>query len=121
MAVITLLGRDFDVAPYKIGTLRQAAPIIDRINGSITDNSLTALTNSAGDLCAFLAIGIGKLDSSVTAETLEEELGIGDLPDLRAAFLTILAASGFEMKEGNAPAGSDAGDPAVSPTPSTAS
>lgn len=121
MAMITLLGRDFDVAPYKIGTLRQAAPIIDRINANITDTSLTALTNSAGDLCAFLAIGIGKLDPSVTAATLEDELGIDDLPTLRAAFLTILAASGFEMREGNVPAASDASDPAASPTPSTAS
>lgn len=101
MAMITLLGRDFDVAPYKIGTLRQAAPIIDRINASIADTSLTALTNSAGDLCAFLAIGLGKLDPEITSTKLEDELGIDDLPTLRAAFLTILSASGFEMKSGN--------------------
>lgn len=104
MAKVTIMGRDLEVAPYKIASMRKAAPFIDRINataGAMT--TLEGLTNAAGDLCAVLAIGLVKIDPTLTAEKLEEELGIEDLAALRGAFTAILQESGMQAGERPAP------------------
>ena len=34
MALLTIAGRTFDIAPFKLGSLKRAAPLIDRINAA---------------------------------------------------------------------------------------
>lgn len=109
MAKLTILGRDFEIAPYKLASMRRAAPFIDRINataGSMT--TLEGLTNAAGDFIAVLSIGLVKLDPELTPEMLEEELGIGDLAVMRDAFTAVMKESGLAAGEVPAPVASEA-------------
>jgi hypothetical protein len=104
MAKITLLGRDFDVAPYKIGAMRKAAPFITRINetaGSMT--TLEGAVEAAGDMIGFLAIGLSKIDPTLTAEQLEEQIGLNDALDLQKAMIAVIKDSGLQTGEAKAP------------------
>lgn len=99
MAQITLLGREFDVAPYKLGAMELAAPFVDRINATI--GALTTLEGAvkvAGDLVGFVQIGLAKIDPELTVAKLKDEVGYDDLAVLQAAFSSILLASGFKAK-----------------------
>lgn len=103
MATIKLLGRTFDVPPYKLSTLRVVAPAIDRIN--TTANSLRTLegvVGAADDLVVVIAAGLVKIDPELTAEALGDQLGVADMPAIRDAFLSIMADTG--MASGEAPA-----------------
>jgi hypothetical protein len=104
MVTVTLLGRDFDVAPYKLGALRKAAPIVERINttaGSLT--TFEGAVEAACELAALVSIGLVKLDPALTAEALEEQLGMEDMPALQKAALDILSVSGLSQGEAKAP------------------
>jgi hypothetical protein len=104
MVAITLMGRDFDVAPYKIGAMRKAAPYITRINE--TAGSLSTIDGAvevAGDMIGFLSIGLVKIDPTLTPEYLEEQIGMGDLVELQAAATAVISASGLRPGEAPAP------------------
>jgi hypothetical protein len=104
MAAITLIGREFDVAPYKIGAMRKASVLLDRINS--TAGALTTLegaVTAAGDMIALVSIGLVKIDPALTPEVLEEQVGMEDMTDLQNAVQTILAASGLKSGEAKAP------------------
>jgi hypothetical protein len=101
---ITLLGRDFHLAPYKLGAMRKAAPLLERINA--TTGALTTLegaVHAACDMAALLSIGLVKLDPALTPEALEEQIGMDDLAALQKAVMDVLAASGLRPGEATAP------------------
>jgi hypothetical protein len=110
MAKVTLGGRDFEIAPYKLGQLRAAAPIIDRINASIpklTDTkvppTMSDMAASLTDTLAVLYIGIAKADPTVTLEVLEDLVGIGDQAAVLSAFREVMQESGLGKGEALAP------------------
>lgn len=99
MAHLTILGREFDLAPYKLGALRRAAPHIDAMNaigGALT--TMEGMVESASHMIAIVAIGLEKLDPVMTAAHIEDEMGLDDLPALGAAVRDLLAESGLAAK-----------------------
>jgi hypothetical protein len=106
MATITLDGRDFDLAPFKLGALRKAAPILDRINaasGSL--DSMEVMVDSSADIIEVLAIGLVKIDPAMTAEAVLDIVGFDELPMIQRAFVTLMQESGLAPKgEAQAPA-----------------
>jgi hypothetical protein len=105
MAKITLDGREFDIAPYKLGSLRKAAPIIDRINATMAKlDSMEGMAQSASDLAAVLSIGLVKIDPALTPEGLDDLVGFDDLPAMLACFTEIMEQSGLTQGEATAPA-----------------
>ena len=106
MAELKIGGRSFEIAPYKLGALRQAAPHIDAINASVkslkavepSDDeapSIVGLFENTEHLMAILAIGLQKIDPACTAEWLDEVVGPEDMPAIGVAFRKILAESGL--------------------------
>ena len=107
MASLTIAGRSFEIAPYKLGALRRAAPHIDAINASINAASLAdddgvisiaALFENTEHIVAVIAIGLQKLDATLTAEVLDDMIGADDMPALGAALRDILAEAGLAPK-----------------------
>ena len=108
MARLDIMGRSFEIAPYKLGALRKAAPHIDAIN--ITAGALTSvegMMESQHHTLAVLLIGLQKVDPSITAEMLDDEVGLDDIPSLVSCFQTIMIESGLaapgEAKAPSAP------------------
>lgn len=99
MATIHILGRDFAIAPYKLGELRRAAPFIDNIQRK-TDGSgsLSDLMDSAVDLLNVLSIGLLKVDPMLTAEYLEANVSMDEFVGLQSAFLDLSEESGLKRK-----------------------
>lgn len=125
MATLTIAGRSFEIAPYKLGALRKAAPHIDAINVSVkaaekaakaakeagkttdttTDVSIAGLFENTEHIVAIVAIGLGKIDPAMTADALEDVIGIEDMPALGTALRDILAEAGLAPTgEATAPA-----------------
>ncbi len=105
MATIHILGRDFAIAPYKLGELRRAAPFIDNIQRQ-TDGSglLSDLMDSAVDLLNVLSIGLVKVDPVLTADYLEANVSMDEFVGLQTAFLELSEESGLQRKgEATAP------------------
>ena len=125
MVKVSLLGREFDIAPYKLGDMRRAAPIVDRMNGAA--GSLSTLEGGvefAGELAAFVAIGLSRIDPTLTVEALEDQLGMDNVRELQVAFQAILRASGLTPGEAKAPSASaeqDGASPSSSPPSSSTS
>jgi hypothetical protein len=128
MAIVHLLGRDIEVAPYKLSAMVRAAPIVDQINEwlkTFRDKALDPstgepiegvikveeLTRAVGLLVSFVAIGLVKVEPALTEEALCEEFGIGDFPVLMTAYLAISRASGMGSSTGEAQAPSGAAEP----------
>ncbi len=112
MASLVIAGRSFEIAPYKLGALRRAAPHIDAINASINAASLaddgvmsiTGLFENTEHIVAVIAIGLQKLDATLTAEALDDMIGADDMPALGVALRDILAEAGLAPKgEAGAP------------------
>lgn len=104
MAKLTIGERSFEIAPFKLRELRLAAPHIDAINdvaGALT--TFEGLTQSARSIIEVLAIGIQKIDPSVTADALEDMLGMEDMVNLQVALTDVMEESGL-AKKGEAPA-----------------
>ena len=105
MATVTILGRSFEIAPFKLGALKLAAPHIDAINA--TSGALTTMEGmiaSAEHTIAILAVGLSKLDPTLTVEKLTEEIGFEDFPLISRAVSEILSESGLAPKgEAKAP------------------
>jgi hypothetical protein len=99
MATINLAGRAFELAPYRLGAIRKAAAYLDRINArGVSIDTLEVVLESAHEMCEVLAIGLSKIDPEYTAEWLEDQLGIEDMPALQTAFKEVLVASGLAQK-----------------------
>jgi hypothetical protein len=108
MARIAIGGRDFDVAPYKLAQLRQAAPYIDRINataGALT--TVEGMTASACDFLGVLSIGLMRIDPALTLDALEDMVGLSDIASLRDGFMAVLVESGMIAGEAEVPVPAD--------------
>jgi hypothetical protein len=123
MTEITIGGRAFELAPFRLGGLRRAAAYLDRINARAAtfdpENPLAAglegALDSARDMCEVLAIALMKVDPACTADWIEEQLGIDDILELQQQFREVLIASGL-AKKGEAQAVSEpAGAETVEP------
>jgi len=109
MARVIISGRAFDLAPYKLAQLRQAAPFIDRINasqGALT--SVEGMVSAAGDFLGVLAVGLARIDPSLTLTVLEEMIGLDDVPALRDGGMEVLQESGMIAGEAPAPIAAEA-------------
>jgi hypothetical protein len=115
MATLVIGGRSFEIAPYKLGALRKAAPHIDAINASVQElegddaeaaaPTITGLFENTEHIVAILAIGLQKLDPALDAAALDDMIGPEDMPALGIALRDILAESGLAPKgEAQAPA-----------------
>lgn len=98
MATIHILGRDFDIAPYKLGDLRRAAPFIDNIQRKTDAGSLTDLMDSAVDLLNVLSIGLVKIDPVLTPDYLEANVSMDEFAGLQSGFIDLTAESGLKSK-----------------------
>jgi hypothetical protein len=111
MAKVTLLGRDFEVAPLKLADLRKAAPALDRINSTAGSMStLEGLIASMSDIAIVVSVALVKCDPEMTAQYIEENAGMPDLDALRIALETIMQESGMAPRAGEAPAPSKAAE-----------
>jgi len=109
MARVVISGRAFDLAPYKLAHLRQAAPFIDRINatqGALT--SVEGMVGSAADFLGVLAVGLTRIDPALTLDALQEMVGLSDITALRDGFMEVLVESGMIAGEAAAPVPADA-------------
>jgi hypothetical protein len=106
MVTVTMGGRSWEVAPYKIGAMRKAAPHIDIINSKVGAlSTVEGMASVASEFLSVLLVGIQKVDPSVTLEQLEDEVSLADIQDLRDAFQGVLAESGMTRAgEAEAPA-----------------
>ena len=96
MAKVHLMGRDFDVAPYMIDALEEAAPFIDAINaapGSVS--TVVGGVKATTDLIGFLAVGLSRIDPELTAAHIKTKVGFADIATMQQAFTDILADSGM--------------------------
>jgi hypothetical protein len=120
MAKLQIGDRVVEIAPYKIAQLRRAAPILDQINArmaeiagkpegvedKLNELGVAGMTEVVGLFLAFIAVGTEKSDAKLTAEALEEQFGIGDLPALQATFRDICTEQGMNQSgEATAPTG----------------
>jgi hypothetical protein len=104
MATLTIGGRSFEIAPYKLGALRQAAPHIDAINAAASIETIEGLMENAEHIVAILGIGLRKIDASLTPEALDDLIGADDMQMLGTALRDVLAESGLAPKgEATAP------------------
>jgi hypothetical protein len=96
MTAITLMERTFEITPLKLGDLRQVAPHIDAINATAGAlSTFQGMAESARSMLEVLAVAVHKVDATVTAETLEAEAGLPDIPLIGEAFKTLLEISGM--------------------------
>jgi len=124
MAKVVIAGVSYELAPYKLAQLKQAAPFIDRINavaGSLS--TIEGMTDSACDFLGVLSVGLVKIDPALTLDALEEKVGLADITSLRDAFKAVLAESGLTSAgEAPAPVSAEAtGDLPQASAPSSAS
>ena len=104
MATVTFAGRSFEIAPYKLGALRKAAPHIDAINAGASIETIEGLMDNAEHIVEIIAIGLVKIDPALTAAALDDLIGVDDMPVLGTAFRDILAEAGLTPKgEAKAP------------------
>ena len=94
MVAVRLLGREFEIAPYTLGELRRIAPALDRIRALEQGTTGASIATACG-LAAVVAVGLGRIDPSLTPAVLLDRLDLGDLPALEAACSQIIAASGI--------------------------
>lgn len=112
MATLTIEGRSFEIAPYKLGALRKAAPHIDAINAAILSlDTLEGMLESMVHVVGVLAIGLVKIDPALTEDALADMVGMDDMPGLRDAMRDVLSEAGLAPKgEAMAPTAPEAAD-----------
>ncbi len=107
MATLTLGATVYEIRPFRFRELKKAAPVIDRIGARAKSGAARGLvgrTDGVADILEVLAIGIdGK-----SADDLDAELTMADVPGLQNAFVDLLAESGLkpagELRPAKAPA-----------------
>ncbi|WP_422057313.1 hypothetical protein [Sphingomonas sp.] len=133
-AAITLLGRDWEIAPYKLGSMIKAAEFVDAVkarneaiverlgahveSGDTADDlrvkalqiaagtSLVEMMQTIRDAVSVLHIGIAKIDPSVTVDQLLDDID-NDAASMAAiieAMNLVLGQSGLQSGEAMAPA-----------------
>jgi hypothetical protein len=119
MATIVIEGQPYGLPRYKLGKLRRAAPFIDRINATAGAlKTLEGITAVSRETCEVLSIGLQDLDAKFTADYLEEQFGMEDMPALQTCLKEVLEEAGL-AKKGEAPALSEPlAEGAASPTSS---
>jgi len=132
-AVVKLLGRDWEIAPYKLGSMIKAAEFVDAVktrnekiverlgahveSGDTADDlrvkalqiaagtSLVEMMATIKDAVSVLHIGIAKLDPSVTVEQLLDD--IDNTPEAMTSIIeamnAVLGQSGMRPGELMAP------------------
>lgn len=135
MTLVKFLGRDWDIAPYKLGPLRQAAPFVDAqkarqqaigdrlgiyILASDTPEEIRSksleiangttmeeMLESMADAVRVLHVGIARIDPSVTVDMLLDDIDPTpqDFAVLIGAMNIVLGKSGLHAGELVAPAG----------------
>ena len=108
MARLTIGGREFDLAPFKLGALKRAAPFLDRINtrtGSLNTaaSSMELIMENAEDIMQVLAIGTSKIDPACDTAWLADEAGFEDIPALSQTFTELMQDSGLAPRGAHAP------------------
>lgn len=98
MATLVIAGRSFEIAPYKLGALKKAAPHIDAINAGPSIDTIEGLMDNAAHIVEVLAIGLGKIDASLTVEALDDIIGADDMHALGTALRDVLVESGLAPK-----------------------
>ena len=96
MAKLSILGREFDIAPYKLGDLRRAAPFIDAIQKRSDGAGLVDVLDSAFDLLNVMSIGLVRIDPELTPDYLEQNVGMDDFVAMQASFLDVTKESGLK-------------------------
>lgn len=109
-------GRPFEVAPFKLGELRKAAPHIDRMNDLMKivedgrkaeppqDPPMAVLADLMHELCEICAIGLGKIDPEMNCDWLEDQIDLSFIMSLQEAVIALLRSSGLAPKgEAQAP------------------
>ena len=126
MATLEVGGRTLALAPYKIGKLRRAGKFIDRINataGALT--TFEGMMEAARDMCEVLSIGLVEIDPILTADYLENELAVDEMPKIQACLKELMEESGLarkgEAKAPSEPPAEGAASPTSSDTSSTSS
>jgi len=122
MVAVAIQGQTYEIAPYKLGAMRQAAPHIDAINAQGEIESIADMMELAAELVAVLAIGLVKVDPQLTEANLLDRVGPEDMPALYAALNELLVESGLTPKgEAMAPSapGAEGASPSNSETSST--
>ena len=115
MTTLAIMGRSFEIAPYKLGALKLAAPHIDAMNAIARDiGTMEGAADSAVHMLAVLAIGLQKLDPTLTAEYLEEQIGFDEMAEIGRAVKDLLAESGLAPKgEAQAPSAPETAEGAL--------
>lgn len=91
MATLTLGGRVYEIAPFRLRELRLAAPHIDRLAARQgPPGSVAAVAEAAADMLAVLAAGL----PGVAGEELQAAASLDDLEGLRSTFDTVMAEAG---------------------------
>jgi len=133
MVTITLLGRDWEIAPYKLGAMISAAPFVDaqqermaeimhrtglQIVGTETPEDVARISSlivqkmtkaemmlTMKDALGVLHVGIVKIDPSVTMDQLLDEVDptAGAYAQLLTAMTAVLGAGGLISGEEPAP------------------
>jgi hypothetical protein len=107
MATLTLGGRAYEIAPFRLRELRRAAPHIDRLAGRRAPlDTVAAVAETAADMLA--VIGCGLPDEE--AEALVARVSLAELEAVRAAFDQVMAEAG--LKRGASAPGEAPGAPA---------
>jgi hypothetical protein len=106
-------GRPYEVAPFKIGDLRKAAPFIDEINARNKalknaeeegrEPGLQDLTALFRAMLEVLSVGLIKIDPELTADRLEEMVDFTFLNSLKVAVFALMKSSGLGAGEAKAP------------------
>ena len=118
MATLTIEGRSFEIAPYKLGALRKAAPHIDAINAALGSlDTLEGMMDNMEHVVGVLSIGLAKIDPALTPDALADIVGIEDMKALGDALRDILQESGLAPKgEATAPTAPAVADGGASET-----
>ncbi|MDB5582924.1 MAG: hypothetical protein JWR80_8100 [Bradyrhizobium sp.] len=99
MVMFSILGREIEVAPYKLEALTAAAPFIDGLLASTESmKTLQGVMGGTGDFVRALSIGLQKVDPVFTPEYLAAQLDFTDITRLQAPFRELLQASGLALE-----------------------
>lgn len=117
---IEIGGRAFELAPFKLGEIRKAAPHIDRMNDLMREINETAkaarkaaeaegkdpaevrseppfaiMADLVHELCEIIAIGLSKIDPELDCAWLEDQIDLSFMFSLQEASLALLRSSGL--------------------------